>query len=116
MYPVLPALDANKPVLPIDSSFPDRKFSVVIFGISECPQGTSKFDCSDSGFNVVCSVISGLDSSIQQSSIRDSHRLGKFSPSTEHPHHRLVKLNRATDVAKILSKRSSLARGIYISF
>ena len=62
----------------------------------------------------VTNTLTSLDSIIGDYSIKDCHRLGKYSTHTSHAWPILVKFNRASDVSRILYKRSCLSPPIII--
>ena len=86
----------------------DKKFNLVIFGVDECPEGTSRSERVNSDLSQVSQILSSTDESFQSHSISDSFRLGKFSIDRRRPRPILVKLLRSSDVSNILSKRRSL--------
>ena len=87
----------------------DRKYNVVIYGISECPKGTSRSERLTQDLSKVESVFSHVSSSIQSQAIKDCYRLGKFNPQKPNPRPILVKLVRIADVQCILSNRKVLS-------
>ena len=94
--------------LPHLSFIHDKKFNLVIFGVDECPEGTSRSERANSDLSQVSQILSSTDESFQSHSISDSFRLGKFSIDRRRPRPILVKLLRSSDVSSILSKRRSL--------
>ena len=84
----------------------EKKFSIIAYGVSECPEGTSKPDQSSHDFGEVASFLWKVDSSIQPQSIKDMHRLGKYHHERLRPRPILVKFLRSADVSKVLAKRS----------
>ncbi len=88
----------------------ERKFSLVIYGIDECPHGISRQVRLDSDQKQVISVLSSLMPDISKLSVRDCTRMGKYSPSHVRPRPLLVKLLRTTEVSVILSNRSKLTK------
>ena len=84
----------------------EKKFSIIAYGVSECPEGTSKPDQSSHDFGEVASFLLKVDSSIQPQSIKDMHRLGKYHHERPRPRPILVKFIRSADVSKVLAKRS----------
>ena len=84
-----------------------RKYNVVLYGIDECPNGTSKSQRLEREVGSAVSVLSGLDKSITPHSIKDIFRLGKYSNVRKHPRPLLIKFIRVADASSILSKRGS---------
>ena len=84
----------------------EKKFSIIVYGVSECPEGTSKPDQSSHDFGEVASFLLKVDSSIQPQSIKDMHRLGKYHHERPRPRPILVKFLRSADVSKVLAKRN----------
>ena len=87
-----------------------QKFNVVTRGINECPKGTHWHDRTVFDCNSALVTLSKLVPSLNDMSVRDNRRLGKYSESNPHPRPLLVKLSRASDVVDILAKRNFLAK------
>ena len=88
---------------------PDRKFNVILFGVSESPQGTPRHTRSTQDFNSVASVFSDIeDESNLMYPIRDCQRLGKYNSSSGRPRPILVTLNSTAQVSHVLAHRHSL--------
>ena len=100
--------------IPKNTISSDRKYNLVVYGIKECPGGTSRSECSKHDVNEALSIFSKLDNDIQPFSIRDCLRLGKYKKDLQRPRPILVKMNRVMDVSSILSKRSDLPVGTTI--
>ena len=79
---------AKKLIKPADV---DRNLNIVIYGVKECPKGTSKFNRAMVDLKSVTSIISKLDSSFNEYSIRDTLQLGRYQEKAEHPRPLLVK-------------------------
>ena len=90
----------------------NRKYNLIVFGISECPEGTSRICRAESDFKHVADIFSQLNTGIPESSIRDCIGLGKYKNQPMHPRPILVKLNRPTEVLKLLSLKESLPNGV----
>lgn len=86
-------------------SFPDvqRKFNIVIYGVTEQDNGTPRHQRLIHDNNEVAKVISKVDPSISETSIQDCMRLGKYNVDKRRPI--LVKLSRSCDVSSILANR-----------
>ena len=82
---------------------PDEKSNVVIYGITECPKGTSRPERLTQDLFSVVSVLSQVSSSTVQS--QGINRLGKFNSESPKPRPILVKLIRIADVHYIVSNR-----------
>ena len=93
---------------------PEKKFNVVIYGISECPNGTSRSERLNQDLSDVVSVLSKVSSSIEPQAIKDCFRLGKFNPQRSKPRPILVKFIRIADVHCILSNKRLLSSPIFI--
>ena len=55
----------------------DRKYNIVVYGIKECPGGTSRSEHSK--HNEALAIFSKLDNDIQPLSIRDCLQFGKYN-------------------------------------
>lgn len=87
---------------------PNRKFNVIIRGIDECPQGTTRDERLSSDLGKSVSICSKLVSTINKEAIRDHFRLGKYRPDQERPRPIMVKFIRSADAAAILSQSRSV--------
>ena len=83
----------------------DRKFNVVVHGISEWQKGTPRSVRMSKDFESVVSVLFSVDSNVQSHSIRDCFHLGKFKGKGCRPRPVLVRLICAPDVSSLLVKR-----------
>ena len=85
-----------------------KKFSIIVYGVDECPEGTSRHEQLSRDINVTTSILTKLDDSITALSIKDTHRLGKYHHERPRPRPILVKFLRSADVSKVLelAKRS----------
>ena len=91
----------------------DRKFNIILFGVSESPPGTPRFRRTESDFKEVFSVLSNLENnSDRKSLVRDCHRIGRYNSSKNRPIR--VNLGSTADVGRILSLRSSLSSPLVI--
>ena len=93
---------------PTSSLTSDRKFNLVIYGIEECPNGTSRPERVKHDIEKGHSVLSKVDEDINANSMRDCLRLGKYKKDQGRPRPLLLKLNRAIDVISVLSNRASI--------
>ena len=85
----------------------ERKFNVVIYGVDESPEGTRKHVRVAHDHDSVVEVVQALGSSLDQQSIRDYFRIGKYSKEKSRPI--LIKLARVQSVTSILSNRKKLS-------
>lgn len=107
-YAKIVSRDSNpQPILKVPPQ--DRKSNLVIYGIAECPQGTSRTSRFTKDLEQVISTLTPLVSSISENAVRDCFRLGKYDPTTTKRRPMLVKLNRVHDVRLALSNRASLS-------
>ena len=81
----------------------DRKFNLVVYGVSECPNGTSWPDRMKHDIDKSVSVLSKINNDINPNSVRDCLRLGKYNKEQYRSCPLLLKLNRAVDVISVLS-------------
>ena len=86
----------------------ERKFNIVLYGMDECPKGTPKSNRLEEDLKNAISVISEVDQSITSHSIRDIHRLGKYSVEAKKSRPLLVKFIRAS------KRRSSIGASVII--
>ena len=93
---------------------PNKKFNVVIYGITECPSGTVRSERLTQDLAKVVAALSESGTPIEPNAIKDCFRLGKFKPQNPKPRPFLVKLIRVADVRKILSNRGQCRHPIFI--
>ena len=69
--------------------FLDKKFNVVMYNISNCPQNSSRQTCQQTDLDNILKVFSDAEVDIDNSSIKDFFCLGKFNskhnPKCSHP-------------------------------
>ena len=87
----------------------DRKFNFIIFGIAECPPGTTRKDRAEKDENSVTKAVQKIIPTFSSLSIRDYYRLGKYDSSSVRPRPILVNLSRANDVESVLAHCASPA-------
>lgn len=92
---------------------PDKKFNVIVYGINECPEGSSRHSRITKDMEDVTTIIQKLDPSVPSNSIRDCVRLGKYTKKKRRPI--LVKLSRSCEVTAILANRKKLAESPGVS-
>ena len=89
---------------PKDSSS-DRKYNIIIHGISECPPGTPRPTRATRDLESAVSAINELIPTLSSQSVRDCFRLGKYKRESHRPRPILVKMVRSVDVITLLAKR-----------
>jgi len=57
----------------------DKKYNLVLYGVKECPSGSSRSACLEPDLTSVVSVLTTFESSFHTQSIKDCYCLGKFS-------------------------------------
>ena len=87
---------------------------IVMYGIEECEKGAPRNERSGRDFSSVTEIITKVNENISPLSIRDLHRLGKYQKQSRRSRPILIKFNRAIDVSILLSKASTLPKGIRI--
>ena len=92
----------------LNPQFSDRKLNLVIYGITDSPSDTKWCDRVKYDMDTSVTILPKINDSINSTSIRDCFRLGKYKQNQSRPRPILLKLNRAMDVATILSNRSSI--------
>ena len=89
----------------------DRKFNAVIYGIKECPQNTSRAVRQQTDLDIMNGAFRDANIQVDDRSIKDFFRLGKFKPDNTKPRPILVKFLRSNDAEKV--KRSSFSSPIF---
>ena len=92
----------------------DRKFNLVIQGIKECPHNTPRRDRILMDEEAVVNVLKCISSSLNEWSIRECVRLGRYSQHNAQSRLLLVRFNKVSDVLEVLSKRQSLPVNIFV--
>ena len=101
--------------LPKIEQLNDCKYSLVLYGISECPNGTKRSDIVKHDTESLVFILSNLNINLQTNSARDCFRLGKFKKDQTRLCSLLLKLNRVIDVITILSNRISIKEKILLN-
>ena len=108
---------APKPVLKT-TSHPskalDRKFNIVVYGLDESLQGTSRHERKLQDTKKIEDVVQSLNSKVSSQSIRDCVGLGKYKAFSLRPRPILVNLTRVADVQMLFSSRRSLQKPLII--
>ena len=86
----------------------DRKYNLVMYGITEHSKGSPRLIRFARDFDSVISILSSLHPSIRQHSVRDCTRLGRFSDSRCRPI--LCTMCSSFDVSTVLAKRYLLSQ------
>lgn len=87
---------------------PTKKFSIIVQGIEECEEDTSKLTRQKEDLSKVVSLLSKIQSSVNSQSIKDIRRLGKYNSARPRPRPILVQFLRSADASSILSKAGSV--------
>jgi len=96
------------------SAPPERKLNVVVYGLDENPSNTTRQDRLQMDVKSVISAFSKLDNPpIDESSIKDCYRLGKYNAQASRPRPILVKFLRYTDASNILNNKTKLSKPVY---
>ena len=85
----------------------DKKFTLVVYGVKESPEGTPRQKRIANDYENCSQIFHKVSPQVSESSIADCVRLGKFSASKNRPV--LVKFARSYDVNVILSNRSKVS-------
>ena len=80
----------------------DRKFNIVVFGISECTHGSLRHERLSQDLLKISDFLKTIDPSFSGMSISDFRRLGKYSPESNKPRPLLVSFLRTSDVQNVL--------------
>ena len=96
-----------------DSIQHNRKFNVVVYGISECSPGLPHLDRIKRDLDSISSMFAKV-SSINKSAIRDCHRLGKYHNNLSRPRPIIAQMNSTVDVANLLAQRGSLPNNVIL--
>ena len=93
----------------------ERKYNLVITGIAECAPKMDRSTRQVHDTERIVEVFSSVHKTFSASSIKDIHRLGKFSPTARRPRPIFVKLLRASDVDTIIATKASLDSSVHVS-
>ena len=97
------------------STPPERKLNVVVYGLEENPSNTIRQDRLQMDVKRVISAFSKLESPpIDESSIKDCYRLGKYNAQANRPRPVLVKFLRYTDASNINNNKSKLSKPVFV--
>ena len=70
-----------------------KKFNMVLYGVDECPSGTSRSARLAADLESVVSVCATIDSTFQAQALKECFRLGKYNPAHDKPRPILVKFD-----------------------
>ena len=86
-----------------------------MYGLEENPSNTTTQDRLQMDVKNVTSAFSKLESPpIDESSIKDCYRLGKYNPEVNRPRPVLVKFLRYADASSILNGKSKLTKPVFV--
>ena len=88
-----------------------QKFNVVMYGVKGSPPNTNR---PTSDLNNITHTFSQTEVPLEQNSIKDCHRLGKFNEQANKPRPILVTFLRSGDASLLLSKISAFKGPIHI--
>ena len=88
--------------------------NIVAYGINKSPPKTSKPDRIKHDLTNLLSILNAVNPSIQNSSIKDLYRLGKFNQSQSRPRPILVKFLCRIDVTTTLSNTNQVKKPVII--
>ena len=100
-------INIGPPKLPSGILPGDRKFNVIIFGLTECPKGTLRPNRYKSDLNESISIV---NTDITPHSVRNCLRLGKYNTQAYRPRLLLINLNRVFDALNLLAIRIKLQK------
>jgi len=80
----------------------------VIYGINECPNGTSWPERVKHDIDKGVSVLSKVNQDTEASSVRDCLRMDKHKKNQTHPRPVLFKLSHSIDAISVLSNQASI--------
>ena len=100
----VPVKNAAKLKEPLDVRERETRFNIVVSGLPECPEGMPRKTRVSKDENAILTAICKQLPSFSSLSIRDCVRLGKYKANSR-PRPILVTLNKAADVARVLSVR-----------
>ena len=86
----------------------DKKFNVVMYGLSECFKGSPRHERISCDTNLACNIIKSICPDIGDYAICDCSRIGPYSESRTRP--LIVKFARSYDVATVLSNRFRISK------
>ncbi len=98
---------------PTDKIHDTKKFSIVVYGIKECPEGSSRLFRCNNDVKEVADTIHKIDPALSSQSVCDCTRLGRYSTEKTRPI--LAKLSKSYEVANILANRRKLSESPGIS-
>ena len=90
----------------ISATANERKFNLVLYGVDECSKGTRRHERAKKDGKAALKKLRVILTSLEDYSIRDCIRIGKYSPNGTRPRPLLVKFHRACDVSTILYELS----------
>ena len=97
---------SSNPKSAISAASNERKFNLVLYGVDECSEGTRCHERAGKDRKTALKKLRVILTSLEDYSIRDCIRIGKYSPNGTRPRPLLVKFLRACDVNTILYKLS----------
>ena len=101
-----------------DGSHPMRNndcmYNVLVYGLEECKEGTSRLVRQREDMDKVVCLFSGVDESLSSSSTKDHLSLGKYIKKSTKPRPILVKFAQSDDILCVLTKSKDLKKPIFM--
>ena len=87
----------------------DKKFNIVVYGLSECPKGSPRHERMSYDTDLVCKTIQSiLCPELREYAICDCSRIGKCSEERARP--LIIKFARSCDAATVLANRHKISK------
>ena len=86
----------------------DKRFNMVIYGLTECPKGSPRHEHISYNTNLACKTIKSICPDLSDYAVCDCLRIGKYSKQRTRP--LTVKFAHSYDVTSILSNRHKISK------
>ena len=86
----------------------DKKFNIVMYGLSECPKGSPRHERISYDTDLACKTIQSICPELREYAVCDCSRIGKYSEERARP--LIIKFARSRDAATVLANRHKISK------
>ena len=86
----------------------DKKFNIVMYGVSECPKGSPRHERISYDTDLACKTIQSICPELREYAVCDCSRIGKYTEERSRP--LMIKFVRSCDAATVLANRHKISK------
>ena len=86
----------------------DKKYNIVMYGLSECPKGSPRHERISYDTDLACKAIQSICPDLREYAVCDCSRIGKYTEERSRP--LMIKFARSCDAATVLANRYKISK------